>query len=78
MVDESKLVKRLGHRTVVVAFLGAVLAFAHAMVAFIALRDLHNDTPFGWMLLFACWISGLGVSAFLFRLLSVWCLRCKV
>jgi hypothetical protein len=71
-VRVAQLLQRLKYRALVPALLAPALAFAHALVGLLALAALHQHTV-AWLLLVACWGSALFWSAFLFRLLGVWC-----
>jgi hypothetical protein len=43
------------------------------LLGLFALTVLHQQVFSGWLLLTICWCSILFWSAFLFRLLGVWC-----
>jgi hypothetical protein len=73
----AQLLQRLKYRAVVPVLIAPAFAFAHALVAFFALTSLHPSPAFGWLLLMVCWGSVLFWSAFLFRLLGVWCYYAK-
>lgn len=69
----GQLVQRLKYRAVVPALIAPALAFVHALFGFFALTCLHESPIGGGLLLMICWGSILFWSAFLFRLLGVWC-----
>ncbi len=73
----AKLMQRLGYRAVVPVLIAPAVAFVHALVIFFALDSLHPHVVVGWLLLTSCWGSVLFWSAFLFRLLGVWCYYTK-
>ncbi len=74
-VRVAQLVQRLHYRAIVPVLVAPALAFAHALLIFFALDSLHEHVLAGWLLLTCCWGSVLFWSAFLFRLLGVWCYR---
>lgn len=74
-VRVAQLVQRLKYRAVVPLLVAPALGFAHVLLGFFALSTLHKNPFGGWMLLACCWGSALFWSAFLFRLLGVWCYR---
>lgn len=74
-VRVGQLVHRLGYRAVVPVLIAPALGFAHMLAGLSALAMLHDKTFVGWLLLTGCWFSALFWSAFLFRLLGVWCYR---
>ena len=69
----GQLVQRLKYRAVVPVLIAPALAFAHALLIFFALTSLQQHVVASWLLLTCCWCSVLFWSAFLFRLLGVWC-----
>jgi hypothetical protein len=71
-VRVAQLVERLKYRALVPVLIAPALGFAHALVCLLALAGLHQHAA-AWLLLVACWGSALFWSAFLFRLLGVWC-----
>jgi hypothetical protein len=73
----AQLVQRLKYRAVVPVLIAPAFAFAHALAVFFALTSLHLSAAFAWLLLMVCWGSVLFWSAFLFRLLGVWCYYAK-
>jgi hypothetical protein len=73
----AMLVQRLHYRAVVPVLVAPAVAFAHALVIFFALDSLHEHVVACWLLLTCCWGSVLFWSAFLFRLLGVWCYYTK-
>lgn len=72
----AQLIQRLHYRVIVPALVAPAWAFAHALVVFFALDRLHQNFA-AVLLLAACWGSALFWSAFLFRLLGVWCYYTK-
>jgi hypothetical protein len=68
-----QLVQRVGHRVVAVALGAAVLILGHGLLFLNALELLHNEPGVGWFLLLTCFVNGLFLATFLFRLLGVWC-----
>lgn len=75
-VRVARLVQRLKSRALVPVLLAPALAFAHILLGLLALAGLHQQTS-AWLLLVGCWGSALFWSAFLFRLLGVWCYYAK-
>ncbi len=73
----AKLMQRLHYRAVVPVLIAPAVAFVHALVIFFALDSLHPHVVLGWLVLTICWGSVLFWSAFLFRLLGVWCYYTK-
>jgi hypothetical protein len=73
----AQLLQRLKYRAVVPVLIAPAFVFAHALVVFFALTSLHLSPAFGWLVLMVCWGSVLFWSAFLFRLLGVWCYYAK-
>jgi hypothetical protein len=73
----AMLVQRLHYRAVVPVLVAPAAVFVHALVIFFALDSLHPHVVVGWLLLTCCWGSVLFWSAFLFRLLGVWCYYTK-
>jgi len=71
----AALVQRVGHRLVAGALVASAVLLAHAWLALVAAAGLHRDMAAGWLLLFACWLSGMISAAFLFRMLGGWCHR---
>jgi hypothetical protein len=71
----AQLVHRLKHRALVPILIAPALLVAHVLLALLAVATLHQNVFEGWLLLAFCWCSGLLWSAFLFRLLGVWCYR---
>ena len=76
-VRVAQLAQRLGYRAVVPLLIAPTIWFAHALLGLVALTTLHELVFAGWLLLAACWCSALFWSAFLFRLLGVWCYYTK-
>jgi|SRR5579884_1340617 len=76
-VRVAMLVQRLRYRAVVPLLIAPALVFVHALVIVFALDFLHPHVILGWQLLTCCWGSILFWSAFLFRLLGVWCYYTK-
>jgi hypothetical protein len=74
-VRVGQLVRRLGLRAVVPVFVVPVLTFAHVLLGFVALGELHRAIVGGWLLLTFVWGSALFSASFVFRLLGVWCYR---
>jgi hypothetical protein len=72
-VRVAQLIERLKYRAVVPALIAPALAFVHTLLGFFALASLHQHMFAGWLLLAGCLCSALFWSAFLFRLLGVWC-----
>jgi hypothetical protein len=71
------LAHRLGWRAGVSAVVGSALALAHGLLAVVAAENLHRNGAIGVLLLAACWFSALYWATVLFRLLGVWCYRCR-
>jgi hypothetical protein len=74
-VSVSRLIQRLRLRAVVPILVVPALVFAHAVTGFFAAEKLHDSLILGWLMLAACWWSGLFCALFVFRLLGVWCYR---
>lgn len=74
-VRVAQLVQRLKYRAVVPILIAPALGFVHVLFGYFALSILHENPFGGWLLLACCWGSALFWSAFLFRLLGVWCYR---
>ncbi len=70
-----QLVHRLSYRAVVPVFVAPALLLAHALFGVFALIVLHRHVFGGWVLLAVSGCSALFWSAFVFRLLGVWCYR---
>lgn len=70
-----QLVHRLKARAVVPVLIAPALGIAHVWFGFSVLNRLHEHVFTSWLLLTACWCSGLFWAAFFFRLLGVWCYR---
>jgi hypothetical protein len=74
-VRVAEVLSVLGYRGAAVALLASFVVFAHALAALLVGPELHRDLDFGLALLAAVCLSGLCWSAFVFRLLGVWCYR---
>jgi hypothetical protein len=74
-VRVAQLVQRLTYRAIVPLLIAPALGFGHVLLGYFALATLHEKIFVGWLLLACCWGSALFWSAFLFRLLGVWCFR---
>ncbi len=70
-----QLVHRLSYRAIVPVFVAPALLLAHALFGVFALIVLHRHIFGGWFLLAVCGGSALFWSAFVFRLVGVWCYR---
>jgi hypothetical protein len=71
------LAHRLGWRAGMVALTGSALGLGHGLLGVFAAEELHSSEALGVLLLAACCFSGLYWATFLFRLLGVWCHRCR-
>jgi hypothetical protein len=68
---------RLGWRALAAAFIASLLAVPHGLLAIQALEHLHSQPALGILLTALGWLSGLFWATFFFRLLGVWCYRCR-
>jgi|SRR5579875_792743 hypothetical protein len=72
-----QLVQHLKYRAIVPILIAPTLALAHVLFGLFTLSLLHEHMFAGWLLLTGCLCSALFWSAFLFRLLGVWCYYTK-
>jgi hypothetical protein len=73
----AELAERLGWRALVAAILAPLLALPHVLLAVRASAELHDRIGIGLLQTALCCLSGLYWATFLFRLLGVWCYRCR-
>jgi hypothetical protein len=67
-----RLLRRLGPRMAGALGITSVVVAADGLLLFVALEKVLRGTALGWMLLFACWSTGLFAVTILFRLVGTW------